>query len=287
MTPDQAPDGELRRLITLDAESRGRTVSRLGYFCAPFRPAEGPLTDKVIKVYQGLRDTRALDRLASAHDAYVEVLHRHGVTLPATHFRLLDMHGRRIPVIVQDALADDSMMRLRMLHDALPATLGHMEAAGQVIATFWREARHDPRRVGFHPSIRNFALIDGRAVFLDTFPPLIGYSRAEMGQMLIDFSSSRWIALAGRVARGTLTSIQDEWYDPAETVVGLVGSACRLRPSDAAAYLDWGRDFALRAMPGDAAAIHQGLARPPRLPGWWTSFRRLLGLQGAPNITRS
>lgn len=285
MTPDLAPDAELRRLITRDAAARGRTVSRLGYFCAPFRPADGPLTDKVIKVYQGLRDDAALDRLAQAHDEYVAVLQRHGVTLPATHFRLLPMDGRRVPVIVQDALPDVSMMRARMLGDPLPATLDHMEAAGQVIARFWHDARNDPRRVGFHPSIRNFALIDGQAVFLDTFPPLIGYSRDEMGQMLIDFSSSRWIALAGRLARGTLTSIQDEWYDPAETLVGLVGSACRLRPDDAAAYLDWGRSFALRAMQRDAAAIHEGLSRPPRLPSWWTGFRKLLGLQGAPNIS--
>ncbi|WP_372893976.1 DUF6206 family protein [Rhodosalinus sp.] len=33
-----------------------------------------------------------------------------------------------------------------------------------------------------------------------------------------------------------------------------------------------------------AAEIEAGLAAPPRLPRAWTATRRLLGLQGEPNL---
>ena len=84
--------------------------------------------------------------------------------------------------------------------------------------------------------------------------------------------------------RGRVAAIQDEWYSPPETLVGLVGSACRLRPEHAQAYLDWGRGFARDAMAPWAETALAGLQSPPRLPGYWTGFRRIMGLQGAPNV---
>ena len=33
---------ELARLIRDDSASRGQPISKLGYFCAPFRPTQGP-----------------------------------------------------------------------------------------------------------------------------------------------------------------------------------------------------------------------------------------------------
>jgi hypothetical protein len=91
----------LKDLIRADSASRGQTVSKLGYFCAPFRPTSGPFSDKVIKVYRGLRDPAALDRLAHCHDDYVGALNTAGVALPHTEFHLLNIDAARIPVIVQ------------------------------------------------------------------------------------------------------------------------------------------------------------------------------------------
>ena len=121
-------------------------------------------------------------------------------------------------------------------------------------------------------------------MFFDTFPPLIHYSRDEMGRMLLQFSDKRLMRLVGPLMQARVTAIQDEWYSPAETLVGLVGSACRLRPEHAGAYLDWGRDFVAREMRPWAAEALAGLDRPPRLPAIWTGFRKLMGLQGEPNV---
>ncbi|WP_336246008.1 DUF6206 family protein [Mesobacterium pallidum] len=275
---------DLKALEALVREGRGAPISRLGYFCAPFRAGPGPFAGKVIKIYRGSRDLAQMERLATAHSDYLEVLQACGVTMPETAFHLLEMDGGWVPVVVQEGLPDASMMRPQMLEADLPGALALMEEAGQCIATFWTRVQGDPRRIGFHPSIRNFAIIDGRAVFFDSFPPLIDYSRDEMGRMLLLFSEKRLMRVVGPLLMRRVTGIQDEWYSPPETLVGLVGSACRLRPDDRAAFLDWGRDFVVREMAPWADAALEGLARPPQLPGYWTTFRKLLGLQGEPNV---
>ncbi|SIS83905.1 hypothetical protein SAMN05421759_104199 [Roseivivax lentus] len=276
----------LAELIRADTATRGRAISKLGYFCAPFQPPAGPFSDRVIKVYRGAATEAQLTRLATAHDDYVRVLTECGVTLPETAFHLVDIDGTgtKTPVIVQEALPLDSLMRPRMLEDSREQTLAMMQAAGEVIARFWIAAEEVEARVGFHPSIRNFAIRDGKAVFFDTFPPLIHYTRDEMGKLLLQFSEKRLMRLIGPLMQTRVTGIQDEWYSPPETLVGLVGSACRLRPEYADSYLDWGRDFAQSHMPQWAEAALDGLDGPPQLPGYWTGFRKLLGLQGEPNV---
>ncbi len=264
----------------------GQPISRLGFFCAPFRPENGPLHDKVLKVYRGLPQADVMARLVACHDDYVDALHTAGVPMPETRFHLVEMDGAQVPVIEQAALEPSQLMRPLMQNAPEQATLEMMEAAGQVIARFWHWAEGYDGRIGFHPSIRNFGIVDGGAVFFDTFPPLIHYSREEMGQMLLQFSEKRLLRVLAPFVRAKVTGIQDEWYSPAETLVGIVGSACRLRPDSAEAYLAWGRDFVAREMAPWADEALAGLREPPKLPGYWTGFRKILGLQGEPNIER-
>lgn len=274
---------ELARMIA-EGEARGGAISRLGYFCTPFRAPDGPLMGRVIKIYRGLEDRAVAERLASAHDAYVLALRAGGVPMPETWFHLIEHGTALVPVVVQEPLPDAAMMRPQMQGASLDGALALMQAAGEVIARFWHWAEDQPERIGFHPSIRNFAVMDGHAIFFDTFPPLIGYSRDEMGKMLLTFSEKRLMRVVGPLLQKRVTGIQDEWYSPPETLVGLVGSACRLRPDDAEAFLGWGRDFVRAEMAPWAEEALAGLSAPPRLPGYWTGFRKLLGLQGEPNV---
>ncbi|MFW2588796.1 DUF6206 family protein [Sagittula sp. SSi028] len=275
---------DIREAIAAFRQAEGQPVSKLGYFTAPFRPAQGPLADRVIKVYRGAATPEATNRLAQCHADYVTALNDAGVPLPQTEFHLVDLHGEVTPVVVQEALDTSSLMRPLMQSGTLDETLEMLEAAGQVIARFWHWAEGFDGRIGFHPSIRNFAIVEGQAVFFDTFPPLIHYSRDEMGKMLLQFSEKRLMRVVGPFLQRKVTGIQDEWYSPAETLVGMVGSACRLRPNDAEAYLSWGRDFMPRAMAPWAEEAMPDLQHAPKLPGYWTGFRKVLGLQGEPNV---
>ena len=274
----------LHQLVFQKPSARGQALSKLGYFCAPFRPATGPLRDKVIKVYQGQRDRETLQTLVAVHDDYVRFLRKLGVSVPETDIHLLSFGPMLIPVVVQKAIETKFMMRSQMIDADLSRALALMDASGQVIAQFWNGLSPEDGRVGFHPSIRNFAIIHDKAVFFDSFPPLLHYTHAEMGKILLLFSESRLIRFIGPLFPKKFAGIQDEWYSASETLIGLVGSACRLRPADHEAFLDWGRQFAQSEMPNFADDIHRGLERSPRLPGYWTGFRKLLGLQGEPNI---
>lgn len=273
----------IAQAIARNRAAGGSPISRLGYFTKPFRVAEGPLSGKIVKCYRAPGDDAVLQRMAEAHEAYVRVLGTAGVEVPHAEFHIVE----GAPVIVQEGLPDDTMMRPLMQSATRDQALGYMQAAGEVIARFWNATRDDPRRIGFHPSIRNFAIVEGRAVFFDTFPPLIGYSRDEMGQLLLTFSESALMRSVGPLIRRRVTAIQDEWYSPPETLVGLVGSACRLRPGDADAFLDWGRGFARSHMAVWADEAVAGMDEPPRLSGLWTGLRRAMGLVGEPNLRKS
>ena len=265
--------------------SRGEPVSRLGYFCAPFRPAEGPLKDKVIKTYRGGRDPELLEQLARRHTAYVDVLRWAGVRLPDTRFLILNEAGYLQPVIVQDAIDEALLMRPQVEAADLPAALDLLDGAASSIAEFWDRVAQRPERIGYHPSIRNFAYDENGPIFFDTFPPLIGYSREDMGRLLLRFSEAGLVRTMGKVMPERIRAIQDEWYSPAGTIVGLIGSAVRLRPADGPAILAWARDFAAQRLEPDLGAeVLTELDRPPRLPAFWTGMRSLLGLEGKPNV---
>ena len=274
----------LRHLVFQQTGTSRQALSKLGYFCAPFRPDTGPFRDKVIKVYQAQRNEEILQALVTAHDDYVNLLRKLGLSVPGTNINLLSHGAMLVPVIVQEAIEAKFMMRSQMLDADLSRALVLMDTAGHVIAQCWNSLSPEDGRVGFHPSIRNFAIINEKAVFFDSFPPLIHYKHAEMGKILLLFSDSHLIRLIGPLVPQKLAGIQDEWYSASETLIGLVGSACRLRPTDSEAFLAWGRQFAQSAMSNFSEDILKGLERPPRLPGYWTGFRKLLGLQGEPNL---
>ena len=276
---------DLVRAVRDALADRGEPVSKLGYFCAPFRPETGPLKDCVVKTYRGGRDPELLEQLNRRHDAYVECLTRAGVRLPDTRFLILNEAGFLQPVIVQAALDEATLLRPQIEAAELDAALAMLDQAATSIAAFWRNVAQRPERIGYHPSIRNFALDESGPVFFDTFPPLIGYSRDEMGRLLLRFSESGLIRNLGSVAPERIRAIQDEWYSPSGTIVGLIGSAIRLRPGDRAEILEWARGFASAKLDGDMRReTLEELARPPRLPVIWTGMRRLLGLEGRPNV---
>jgi len=276
---------ELAQAVRAALARRGEPVSRLGYFCAPFRPAAGPLRDSVIKTYRAGRDRDLLDRLSRRHDAYVDCLTRAGVRVPRTTFLILDEGGTLQPVIVQDALDEVLLLRPRIARADTGRALEILERVALGIADFWAAVADRPERIGYHPSIRNFALDDDGPIFFDTFPPLIGYDRAEMGRLLLRFSESGLIRAVGPLVPERIRAIQDEWYAPAGTIVGLVGSAIRLRPDDRDAILAWARGFARAHLRGAARdSVLRAAIAPPALPAPWVAVRRVLGLEGRPNV---
>lgn len=259
-------------------------TERMGYFSVPFRPASGPLSHCVVKPFRAGRDPEVLEPLMRRHDSYVECLNRVGLTVPETRLILMDEHGLVRPVIVQDAIAPGALAARLVQTAPLQTALDAMEAVGRSVCGFWSGVAQRPERIGLHASIQNFALdAEARPVFLDTFPPLIGLSRDEMGRLLLRFSESGLIRGIGAVLPGRAREIQDPWYTLPGNLVLLTETAIRTRPQDALALLQWAETFARSSLSAsDRSAMLTALNRPrPTVTG--RASTRPFGFGARPN----
>jgi hypothetical protein len=261
------------------AERMGGKPDRMGHFTAPFRPAMGPLSGSVLKPFRAGRDPELLEQLARRHEIYLDCLTRAGLTLPATRLLLMHQNGVLQPVVVQDAVPRDAILA-RLLTDAtLPDALAFLEEAARAVCGFWAGVAQRAERIGLHAGVHSFAFdAEAGPVFLETCPPLIGYSREEMGRLLLRFSESGLIRGVGAILPGRLREIQDPWYTLPGNLGLLVEGGLRLRPQDAAEILDWTESFAAsRLGSSDRSALLTGLARPrlrlgPARRGRWRRF---------------
>ena len=274
----------LVELVNDRSNCKNQNFSNLGYFCVPFRPQTGPFSEKVIKIYRHINDNKVLEKLVQNHSEYIRKLQEKGINVPETEIHIINLEKRQVPVIVQEAIDPKNLMRDQIINSKLNQTIYLLEIAAKVIANFWNNLGPEDGRVGFHPSIRNFAIEDDKAIFFDSFPPLINYSHKEIGALLTAFSENTLIRIFGPLLQPKISMVQNEWYSASETFVGLVGSACRLKPSYAPEILKWGRNFARYEMQKWDTEIMSALESPPKLPGYWTAFRKLLNLPGKPNI---
>lgn len=241
--------------------------------------------DKVIKTYRGGRDPERLEQLGRRHEAYVDCLTKAGMRVPETRFLILNHAGHVQPVIVQAAFDDAFLLHRQIEAAKLDEAIMLLERAAMTIVSFWKNVAQRPERIGVHPSVHSFAMDADGPIYVDTFLPLIGYSRDEMGRMVLRFSESGMVRAFGPVAPERIRAAQDTWYSPAGTVVGLIESAIRLRPHDREPILAWARAFATTQLDGDTREGVLGQMKTPRrLPDMWTATRRVLGLEAKPNV---
>lgn len=240
----------------------------MGLFSVPFRPKDGPLAGHVLRVYRSGRDPEVLEPLVRRHAAYLECLERTGLTVPRTELVLLHDYGVLRPVVVQSAVPKSFLLSHRMAAVDTASALQLLEHVSLAICRFWTGVAQRPERIGLNASLRNVAVGgDGSVMFLDTFPPLIGYSREDMGRLLLRFSESGLIRGIGALLPGRVREIQDPWYSLPGGLGLLVQGALRLRAQDRCAILAWAEGFAARAMDEtDRTALMAALSRPrPRI----------------------
>ncbi|MGP1356042.1 DUF6206 family protein [Roseicyclus sp.] len=252
--------GHLRAAL---AERKAGRPDRMGYFSAPFRPASGPLADKVVKPYRTGRDPELLELLLRRHETYLDCLARAGLGVPQSRLLLLDEHGLLRPVVIQDALDAGSILSRRLGQGDLASALGALEVVAGAVCGFWAGVAQRAERIGLHANVHNFAVTEDGPVFLETFPPLIGYSREDMGRLLLRFSESGLMRGIGALLPGRMREIQDPWYTLPGNLGLLVEGAIRLRPQDRPALLAWAGDFAAaRLDASDRSALLTSLSRP-------------------------
>lgn len=247
-------------------------------FGVPMQPQSGPLAGRILTVYRGGRDPEVQELLARRHEAYVDCLRLAGVRVPDTQLRLIDEAGMQRPVIVQSAIPDDRMLAPLMLNASPEAAIELLDRVATDVAEFWRRVAQRPERVGFHAQIERFGMDEDGPVFLDTFPPLISYSRDDMGYLIQRFADNGLVRGLGKVLPGRLRDMQDRWYTPAGSIQTLIEGALRLRPADAGDILEWADRFATTRLEGPwRNAVQAQLARHARAAklnvGRWSAIK--------------
>jgi hypothetical protein len=204
------------------------------------------------------------------------------VTVPRTRLILMDEHGLLRPVVVQEAIPREALLTNLLQRADTATALDLLDAVARTVCGFWAGVAQRPERIGLHASVHNFA-IDAEVgpVFLDTFPPLIGVSREEMGRLLLRFSESGLMRGIGALLPGRAREIQDPWYTLPGNLTLLVEGALKLRHDDVAAILHWAEGFAsARLDASDRSAFLTALTRPrPRLGGGERRGRFGIGLR--------
>lgn len=274
--------GQVRAAL---AERRVDPAARPDLFCTPFRPESGPLSDCIIKSYRGGRDPEVLELVARRHQTYIDCLDRAGLAVPQTRFLILNEHGFLRPVVVQSALPEATLLSHQVATRPLADALRALDQTAVAVTEFWRGVAQRPERIGLHAIPRNFAVTRGGVFYLETCPPLIGYSREEMGTLMLRFTESGLMRGLGSVLPGRTREVQDAWYAQASSLAVLIEGAIRTRGKDRGAIVDWARAFAAaRLNDADRASLRARIERKRPTLSQTTAKMRLWSGNGArPN----
>lgn len=270
-------------LILSEALS-GSADSDLGYFSKPFR-INFRGNELILKKYFPIRNYDFVSTILQNHDNYVSALERIGIRLPDTIIRAVRTRSRYQIIILQEAFKRDDLVRTRFETSTEQELLNICKLIYDDVLRFINCPK-GTTDIGFHPTLRNYALNNGTLYFFDTFPPMF-MTQKELNRVIIRMSPFGTF-FKNFVHPSWVNIVTDEYYNFEKMYTGITGSCCRLRPEHAGSILKFSTDYINNSY--CTAATKQMITRilttPPQLPWLWTFFRRLSGNVGKPNIRK-
>ncbi|MFA5353248.1 MAG: DUF6206 family protein [Thermodesulfovibrionales bacterium] len=262
---------------------------KYGFFSKPFLATSGPYQGKILKQYHDIRNRDLCVELVDVHNRYVGLLKKAGISVPATEIRFQEgTKGKYTIMIVQDAFPETALVRNIMLKAGFEECellmRGIIDEAVTVL-TFMRD--HPEENMGFHPTLRNYAMTGGKLHYFDTFPPFCRWDQRQVEEIILEFAPFGFVRFLKPLARPFMHRVTDEYYFEDKMILGIVGSSCRLRPEFYQQLLDSAaeqlRDMSSERVLNKEGILHE-LSQPPSLSPLWVITRRLLGKEGQPNL---
>ncbi|HAP62929.1 MAG TPA: hypothetical protein DCR93_26685, partial [Cytophagales bacterium] len=209
-----------------------------------------------------------------------------GRRIPDTRMELVTMGGRWVPLIVQEAFTKEDLVRQtlegiasqeeyqRIVNLILQDTLHYLDHL----------AHHPDTILGFHPTLRNYALHKGQLYYFDTFPPM-NLPQPELNRIIRQSLPQPWLKVISWIFPRILNRVSHEYYDATAMVTGIVGSACRLRPEWSDKTLEACHEYLASTTPKTIPLqpILKKVQSKPRLSKGWTTLRKLTNNIGKPN----
>lgn len=270
-------------LILSEALS-GAADSDLGYFSKPFR-INFRGNELILKKYFPIRNYDIVEAILQNHDKYESALKKIGIRLPDTIIRAVRIKSGYQIIILQEAFKRDDLVRTRFETAPEQELLKICKLLYDDVMRFI-SCPKGTADIGFHPTLRNYAIQNGTLFFFDTFPPML-MSQKELNRIIIRMSP-HGSYFKNFIHPSWINIVTNEYYNSEKMFTGITGSCCRLRPEHADTILRFSTDYINGSDCADATKqkIIRTLTTPPELPWLWTFFRRLTGNVGKPNIRR-
>ncbi len=262
---------------------------KYGFVSKPFLATSGPYTGKILKQYHTVRSRDLCTELIHVHTRYVALLKEAGISVPETEILLREPErGQYTVLIVQEAFPETALVRRIMLRAGFEECELLMRGIindAVTVLNFMRS--HPEENMGFHPTLRNYAVTGGKLHYFDTFPPFCLWDQRRVEEVILDFAPFPFVRFSKPVLRPFMHRVTDEYYLEDKMILGIVGSSCRLRPEFCQRFLDSAAQHLGNMPPGrilNRAGILNALSQPPSLSPLWVFTRRLLGKEGMPNL---
>ncbi len=270
--------------LILSEAASGFADSDLGYFSKPFRISFRN-NELMVKKYFPVRNPDIVSSILKNHDGYISALRKIGIQVPDTIIRSVNIKGKYQIFILQEAFRKDELLRTRFETSPEEELLNLCKLIYDDVLKFLSYPKGS-MDIGFHPTLRNYALHNGTLYFFDTFPPMLMNQR-ELNRIIIRMSPfGSFFKIF--VPAALINLVTNEYYNFEKMFTGITGSCCRLRPEHANAILRFSTGYINDS--SCTTMVKQKITRilraPPELPRLWTFFRKLSGNVGKPNIRK-
>ena len=270
--------------IILSVSETALADSNLGYFSKPYR-IDYKSKQLIVKKYLPVSDSGFVSGIIENHDMYIQALRNMGIKVPDTIITTHALNGKIEIIIIQEAFRKSELLR-NLVETSSVSELLKLCMFIFDDAMKYLKNREKAIKIGFHPTLRNYALHDGSLYYFDTFPPMLMGQR-ELNKIILGMSPFRPFFIKF-IPLNWINLVSDEYYCFDKMFKGIAGSCCRLRPECADAILRFGIDY-INNSPcpqAEKTKITAMLQSPPDLPVQWTFFRRLSSNVGKPNIRK-
>ncbi len=264
-------------------EGLGTTMSaepvlggKFGFFSRPVLARGGPYAGRVVKSYKAVRSLSRCKQLCEHHRWHLRQLSEIGIQVPPTEMVVEQLAGKWRPLIIQHYFRPEEMVRARIasgeLDESLRLMTGLLDDALRAITYVQKTG---DCCFGFHPTLRNYAIRGAELFYLDTFPPMSGFTRNELAEVILEFVPRGLPGFLKLFGRPYLKTVLDEYFRADVMLLGVVGSTCRLRPQDHGRIMEAARTFVAETAPfHEQQRVLHKLAKAPRLGPLWMMGRR-------------
>ena len=270
------------REILLKIENEN-TDSNLGFFSKPYL-VDYENQPFIVKTYLPIKSHKLTSSIIENHHQYVTELSATGIRVPQTFITQLKQKHKYQIVIVQYAFKKEELFRDIVATSSIEDVKIHCQQILEQTMIFWENKAEN---IGFHPTLRNYALHNNELHYFDTFPPM-SMDQIALNKIIIKLSPFGKL-IKGLVPQKAINRVSNEYYQIDKMITGIVGSCCRLRPDAIEGILEVSKAFVSNSSLDTSTKkrIIEEIETPPNLSTIWTTVRKLSGNIGQPNVKKS